>query len=154
MQQFEEKLYEMAGEELATKRVNRGVWTKAFATAQGDEAKTKAAYIELRVAQLREQLAAEAARRNETAEQKRKRERPLIRERLSGLRGARYRDDERIPDSHFDGPPDQLSYPVRASIVADALGLTDTDVIIAIRSGYVRGVRHDGDWFVELQPAR
>ena len=56
MNQIEEKLYEIAGEELATKQVNRGVWTKAFATAQGHEAKTKAAYIELRVAQLREQL--------------------------------------------------------------------------------------------------
>jgi len=56
MNQIEEKFYEMAGEELVAKQVIRGVWAKAFATAQGDEAKTKAAYIELRVAQLRKQL--------------------------------------------------------------------------------------------------
>ncbi|MEI7809492.1 MAG: hypothetical protein WCJ07_13520 [Verrucomicrobiota bacterium] len=33
MNQIEEMLYEIAGEELATKQVIRGVWTKAFATA-------------------------------------------------------------------------------------------------------------------------
>ncbi len=152
MHHVEEKLYEMAGEELVTKRVNRGVWAKAFATAQGNEARTKATYIELRVAQLREQVAVEAARRNETVEQGRKREATLIREHLGGLRRAPYRDDDSIPNSHFDKHPESLAYPVFASIVADALGCTETEIIIAIRSRYFRGVRHNGDWYVELQP--
>ena len=46
MNAVEERLYEIAGAEIATKNVNLGLWTKAFSTALGDEAKTKAIYIE------------------------------------------------------------------------------------------------------------
>ena len=66
MNAVEEKLYEIAGAEIATKNVNLGAWTKAFSVALGDEAKTKAVYIQLRVDQLREQLTAELQQRNES----------------------------------------------------------------------------------------
>jgi hypothetical protein len=59
-------------------------------------------------------------------------------------------DDDRIPNDRFEGIPSKLSYPVNASIVADALGLTETEIIIAIRNGHVAGIRCDGDWFVDL----
>ncbi len=65
MNSVEEKFYETAGEELATKNINRGAWAKAFSTALGDEAKTKAIYIQIRVDQLRGGLANETRMRDD-----------------------------------------------------------------------------------------
>ena len=65
MNPVDEKLYEIAGEELATKNISRGAWARAFSAALGDEAKTKAIYIQIRVDQLREELAAETRMRSD-----------------------------------------------------------------------------------------
>ena len=54
MDPIEEKLYAVAGEEIAAKNVNHGLWTKAFAVAGGNETQTKVVYIEMRVKQLKE----------------------------------------------------------------------------------------------------
>lgn len=150
MRELDERFYEQAGEELVTKQVRLGVWAKAFARADGDEARTKAIYIELRVLQLREQLVAEVNRRSESVEQKRKLRDDLIRERLGNVCRLPYRDDESKSNACFEGHPDMLVDPISASVVADVLGVRETDVIIAIRSGYVKGTRHAGDWFVDL----
>ena len=46
--------YEIAWKELLIKRINEGLWAKAFAQADGNIEKTKAIYLELRARQLRE----------------------------------------------------------------------------------------------------
>lgn len=46
--------YEIAWKELIIKRVNEGLWAKAFAQANGNMEKTKAIYLESRARQLRE----------------------------------------------------------------------------------------------------
>ena len=56
---YEEQVYSKVAEEVASKNIFPGIWAKAFAEANGDEQLAKAAYIKLRVAQLK--LGADAA---------------------------------------------------------------------------------------------
>jgi len=142
----DDKFYDQVASELQNKTLIPGLWTRAYAEANGDDAKARALYIRYRV----QQLAAEVERQHESVEQKRKREIALIRDRLGYLRGLKYSDDDRIPNNHFEGTPSKLTYPVNASVVADALGLTETEIIIAIRTRQATGVRCDGDWFIDL----
>ncbi|MEQ1858437.1 MAG: hypothetical protein ABMA13_00720 [Chthoniobacteraceae bacterium] len=150
MNAFEEKLYEMAGHELISKAVKPGLWTKAFAMALGDEQKTKAVYIELRVAELREECVAELARQNETAAERRCREIGLIRERFGAFAGMRYLDTDHIPSSSFDGRSTDLCYPVSSAFVAEVLGLLEFEVIGLIKRRYIQGLHCNGDWFCDL----
>jgi hypothetical protein len=60
MRPEEEELYAKAAEEIAIGQVNRGLMAKAYSSCGGDEKKTKALYIKLRVAQLAENLRCEA----------------------------------------------------------------------------------------------
>jgi hypothetical protein len=140
------KFYDQVAGELQNKTLIPGLWTKAYAVANGDEAKARALYIRYRV----QHLAAETARQHESVEQKRNREIALIRKQLSRLCDQKHKDDDRIPNNKFESIPSKLLYPVNASIVADALGLTETEIIIAIRNGHAKGIRCDGDWFVDL----
>ncbi len=48
----DEKYFQIVAEELRSNRINDALWTKAIAKSQGDENKTKATYINLRVEQL------------------------------------------------------------------------------------------------------
>ena len=43
----EEKLYELAAEEITANNIRPGLWAKAIAESDGDEAKAKARYIKL-----------------------------------------------------------------------------------------------------------
>jgi NAD(P)-dependent dehydrogenase (short-subunit alcohol dehydrogenase family) len=45
----EEQLYEFAAEEIAANNIRPGLWAKAIAESDGDDAKAKARYIKLRV---------------------------------------------------------------------------------------------------------
>lgn len=45
----EEHLYELAAEEIANNQIRPGLWAKAIAESDGDDAKAKARYIKLRV---------------------------------------------------------------------------------------------------------
>lgn len=48
----DEKYYQVVADELRDNRIKDALWTKAIAKSQGDENKTKATYIQLRVEQL------------------------------------------------------------------------------------------------------
>ena len=48
----EDEVYEIIDIEINTGQLNRAIWTRAFADADGDESKAKARYIKLRAAQL------------------------------------------------------------------------------------------------------
>lgn len=54
----DEPLYDAVAAELVKRDIKPGIWAKAFAEAQGDNEKAKAAYIRLRVAQLKNEYAA------------------------------------------------------------------------------------------------
>jgi len=51
----DEKFYQVVADELREGRINDALWTKAIAKSMGDEHKTKAVYIQLRVDQLIEE---------------------------------------------------------------------------------------------------
>lgn len=48
----DEKYYEIVAKEIRENRINDAIWTKAIAESGGEENKTKAVYIQLRVKQL------------------------------------------------------------------------------------------------------
>ncbi len=48
----DEKYYEIIAKEIRENRINDAIWTKAIAESGGEENKTKAVYIQLRVRQL------------------------------------------------------------------------------------------------------
>jgi hypothetical protein len=54
-----------------------------------------------------------------------------------------------IPSGLFDGHPDQLQHPVPVSEFASRHKLMDLEVIEQIKHGQLRGVRFEGDWFVD-----
>ncbi len=48
----DEAYYQIVSDELRDNQINQALWTKAIAKSMGDEPKTKAVYIQLRVQQL------------------------------------------------------------------------------------------------------
>ena len=51
----DEKLYELVAAELSKDQKNEGLWLKAMAATEGDENKTKARYVELRIQSLKDE---------------------------------------------------------------------------------------------------
>ena len=49
---LEEEIYRLIAEEIETGSINKGLWTKAFSEADGEDNKTKALYIKYRFDQL------------------------------------------------------------------------------------------------------
>jgi len=76
MDDFEEQFYEQAATELAMKCPKSGIMAKAFSKCEGDEKKSYALYIKLRVQQLREEYERELNRKKaeERLERVRKKE--------------------------------------------------------------------------------
>ena len=151
MNPVEERLYEIAGQELMSKTVKPGLWTKAFAVAHGDEQRTKATYIELRVAELRDELVAEIARQNETDSERRQRENALIRHRFSSIPRLPYADTDHIPREGFVGRPGQLRCPISALRVAEVTGLLHFEVADLIKRGYIKGIYDGDDWYCDIE---
>ena len=56
--EVEHKLYEKASIDIENNDIDKGVWTKAFSKAGGDEVKQKAVYIELMVEHYRDEIRA------------------------------------------------------------------------------------------------
>jgi len=56
--EVEHKLYEKASIDIENGSIDRGIMTKAFSNAQGDEVKQKAIYIELMVEHYRDEIRA------------------------------------------------------------------------------------------------
>lgn len=68
MDKQEEQFYEIVGREVATKQFVPGLVAKAYADAEGDQKKTIALYIRLRVQQLAKERNEERARQEQAAQ--------------------------------------------------------------------------------------
>ena len=90
MTDIEQRFYEEAARELASKQVVVGVMAKAYSDCDGDENKAKALYIKLRVVQLAQQYQEQQQREQmlarERAEQRASEERKARREHESQSR--------------------------------------------------------------------
>jgi len=86
-EEAENSLYEKAANDIENEVIEKGIWTKAFAKANGDEVKQKAIYIELIVQHYKNQIEAgeELANILATEEEKRKK-----REAKEAARAAEY----------------------------------------------------------------
>ena len=69
MDPLEEQLYAIAGQEVASRNMSPGLMAKALADANGDEKKAAAAYIRLRVEQLRTESKARGAEEQQRQDQ-------------------------------------------------------------------------------------
>ena len=99
--EVEHKLYEKASIDIENGSIDRGVMTKAFSNAQGDEVKQKAIYIELMVEHYKdeiragEELAKVLATEADKAKERQRQEEILRQERAEEEREAR-EEAERI----------------------------------------------------------
>lgn len=103
-----------------------------------------------RVEQLSEQLVTAFQQSSETAEQHRIQEDTAIRRLFGSLHGIPFEDTDHIPSSQFDGSPTSLQCPIpvsRASVLANIL---EFEIIDLIKRGYLKGVRHDREWYFDL----
>jgi hypothetical protein len=124
-------LYHIVAEEIARGELDRGLWLKALTTCDGDDGKTRALY-----ARWRTQLVyAEAAATAEAA--------------AAAAEAKANRDPFDIPSELFDGHLNQLRHPVPVSDFATEHKLMDLEVIEQIKRGRLRGVRFEGDWYVD-----
>jgi hypothetical protein len=151
MDELEEKLYEIAGGELASKDVNRGIWSKAFSEALGEEAKTRAIYIKLRVDALRREVTAQAERDAKLANERAKPDKDRIRKLLAPLRCRGFKDTDHIPRDKFVGSPNALGVPVSTAKAADMFGMLEFEIIDYIKLGYLRGVYYRDQWYFDLE---
>ena len=76
----EEQLYEFAAEEIAANNIRPGLWAKAIAESDGDDAKARARYIRLRVETMKaeadlQDYASENAHKAEAEQDRREEER-------------------------------------------------------------------------------
>jgi hypothetical protein len=71
----DDKFYDQVARELQEKPMVPGLWTKAFAEMDGDDAKARALYINLRVGQLHTEATLENERQNAETKKKAKEER-------------------------------------------------------------------------------
>jgi hypothetical protein len=99
--EVEHKLYEKASIDIENGSIDRGIMTKAFSNAQGDEVKQKAIYIELMVEHYKdeiragEELAKVLATEADKAQEMQRQEEILKKERAEKERKAR-EEAERI----------------------------------------------------------
>lgn len=56
LRQFEEQLFALVALEVETNDIRPGLWAKAFSEADGDESRTRAGYLKLRVQSLKDEL--------------------------------------------------------------------------------------------------
>ena len=103
--EVEHKLYEKASIDIENESIDRGVWTKAFSNAQGDEVKQKAIYIELMVEHYRdeiragEELAKVLATEADKAKERQRQEEILRQERAEEAERIRIRDEQWARDA-------------------------------------------------------
>ncbi len=84
----DEELYQLALDEIVQKRVIKATFSKAFALADGEDNRTRAAYIRLRVSQLAEEAILERKKKVEEAARLRANEDELKRRESEARRKA------------------------------------------------------------------
>lgn len=104
----DETFYAQAWDELndPKKTPNKAMWAKAFSVNQGDEKKTQATYIELRVAQLKEEQALQ--RLQITAERER-----LVKEKMEEEERARVEAQKKIAEERGVAELEELAIKVQ-----------------------------------------
>ena len=107
--EVEHKLYEKASIDIENNDIDKGVWTKAFSKAGGDEVKQKAVYIELMVEHYRdeiragEEIAKVLATEADKAQKRQKEEEFFRQQRAEEEREAREEAERiRIRDEQWD----------------------------------------------------
>ena len=97
-EEAENSLYEKAANDIENEMIEKGIWTKAFAQANGDEVKQKAIYIELIVQHYKNQLEAGEELANILASEEEKRKK---REARQAAEAAEYNKNRPKTDSEI-----------------------------------------------------
>jgi hypothetical protein len=129
MEDIEDGIYAQVGEELESGNTDKGIWTKAFAHAGGDDKSTRVSYIQLRVAKL---LALEEDRQKRYAENERIRSEQLVLEttkRVENEQAVKAAENARIASLESDRRliailmyDDMLTTPVERSRIIEQFG--------------------------------
>lgn len=115
----DEEIYEIVGQEVESGERRTGLWTKALANSGWDENAAKARYVEYRVAQVKEALAAERPQKQIAS--------------------------EHPPDEAHE----YLGIPIRADKYSRKYGLSRRRLEDAIARGRIRGYKQGETLWVE-----
>lgn len=127
----DELLYEYVASELKNSLLKEGLWTKSLADNDWNESRAKAQYVNMRIAQLKEELRAQV-----TYEKQSLLNDPTLRATAGGL------DDEEI---------EYLGKPIEASIYTKNYGVSLKKLEKAIKLGQIRAVFSQGVLWVQNQ---
>ena len=128
--------YAKALEEIETGAIDKGTWALALSESLGKEQEARALYIRHRAAEL------SATTVVDTDDQFYVHLRELSRNPIDEVDGVR-------PES-FDGDPKSLIRPQSVSALADRMGLLDFQIVDLIKSGRLKGVRFNDEWYVDM----
>ena len=126
--------YAKALEEIETGAIDKGTWALALSESLGKEQEARALYIRHRAAEL------SAVTVVDSDDQYYVHLRELSRIPVDA--------DDFLPEI-FDGDPQSLLRPQSVSALADRMGLLDFQIVDLIKSGRLKGVRFNEEWFVD-----
>ena len=139
--------YEMAIDELEQGRMQEGLWAKARLASGSDEKKACAKYVRLRVAELGEHLEVQPVDFTPATQ---KEQLAQYISALEALRKTVGPDVPDLPSEPFDGPPSGLESPLSVDEIVIRSNLLEHQIVDLIKLRKLRGVRHDGEWYVDL----
>ena len=148
--EVEHKLYEKASIDIENGSIDRGVMTKAFSNAQGDEVKQKAIYIELMVEHYKdeiragEELAKVLATEADKAKEMQRQEEILKKERAEKERKAQEEAERiriRAEQWEQNAPEREIQYAKADKISLILLGFVIFVFKLANKSVIINGVR-------------
>ncbi len=137
----EESAYELAQQEIDDGKTKKGLWAKAYAEEKGVKERTKAKYIELRVAQL--------LKETKISKEKTVASKLSFKEHLLNMVDSSIPDMDHVPSDNFNGDPASLCEAVPIGNVATLSGLLEFQIIDLIKLGKLRGIRTGDNWFVD-----
>ncbi len=132
----DDTFYEQVADELEAGTQKKGLWTRCFAEADGDENRAKAIYIKLRVAQLSaEEKDRVAEERRLEEENERAKEEPLTPEEEE-LKQWQAEEKEILPPSDMEGKSElfKSQYDLRSDKPIGCLGLIVLLIAVSIIS--------------------
>ncbi len=127
--------YATALDELENGKIDKGTWALALSESLGKEQEARALYIRHRAAELSATTVVDSD--------------DQFYVHLRELSRIPLNEADNVRPELFDGDPKSLLRPQSVSALADRMGLLDFQIVDLIKSGRLKGVRHNEEWFVD-----
>ena len=132
----DKECYTTALDELENGKIDKGTWALALSESLGKEQEARALYIRHRAAELSATTVVDSD--------------DQFYVHLRELSRIPINEDASVRPESFDGDPKSLLRPQSVSALADRMGLLDFQIVDLIKSGRLKGVRFNDEWFVDM----